>query len=111
MDMVVKRFEIYFVELDPTIGSEINKTRPCVIVSPDDMNRALHTVIIAPLTSTIRNYPTRVDCIVTKRKGQIALDQLKTIDKSRLRNKIGLLNSATQHSVLETLIEMFKPDL
>ncbi len=64
MDMVVKRFEVYWINLDPTLGSKINKKRPCVIISSDDLNRVLNTVIIAPLTSTVKNYPTRINCFV-----------------------------------------------
>ncbi|MCH5596910.1 type II toxin-antitoxin system PemK/MazF family toxin [Niabella ginsengisoli] len=99
---------MYFIELDPTRGSEINKTRPCVIISPDDMNRVLNTVIVAPLTSTIKNYPMRVNCIVAKRKGQVALDQIRTIDKNRLKTKIALLRHSTQNEIVEILLEMFK---
>lgn len=106
--MVAKRFDIYFVELDPAQGSEINKTRPCVIISPDEMNRALNTVIVAPLTSTIKNYPTRINCVVAKRKGQIALDQIRTIDKSRLKSKLTSLSKNKHQEITDILIEMFK---
>ena len=106
MDLV-RRFDIFFIELDPTIGSEINKTRPCVIISPDEMNNALNTVIVAPLTSTIRNYPMRINCIVQGKQGQIALDQLRTIDKSRLKNHIENLNQETQNKLINTIIAMF----
>ena len=106
MDLV-RRFDIFFIELDPTIGSEINKTRPCVIISPDEMNNALNTVIVTPLTSTIRNYPMRINCIVQGKQGQIALDQLRTIDKSRLKNRIENLNQETQNKLINTIIAMF----
>lgn len=106
MDMV-KRFEIYFVEFDPTKGSEISKTRPGVILSPDEMNEALNTVIIAPLTSTLKNYPSRVNCLVKNKKGQIALDQIRCVDKSRLKNKLAKLSENEQTEVLEILQEMF----
>ena len=106
MDLV-RRFDIFFIELDPTIGSKINKTRPCVIISPDEMNNTLNTVIIAPLTSTIRNYPMRINCIVQGKQGQIALDQLRTIDKSRLKNRIENLNQETQNKLINTIIAMF----
>ena len=105
--MVVKRFEIYFADLDPTMGSEINKTRPCLIISADDINRALNTVIVAPLTSTIRNYPTRVNCLVSGKNGQIALDQLRTVDKQRLSEKLEVLDPKTGKLVLEVIAEMF----
>ncbi len=105
--MVVKRFEIYFVDLDPTIGSEINKTRPCVIISGDEMNNALHTVIVAPLTSTIRIYPTRINCFVGNKHGQIALDQPRAIDKKRLSKKLSVLDAKTGEAVIKVLLEMF----
>lgn len=105
--MVVKRFEVYFVELDPTIGGEISKTRPCVILSSLEMNRVLNTVIVAPLTSTIRNYPSRVNCEVKGKQGQVALDQLRTIDKMRLRKKLSILDNQVSQQILTTLAEMF----
>ncbi len=101
------RFEVYFVNLDPTIGSEIKKTRSCVIISPDEMNHNISTVIVAPLTSVLRNYPTRVSCKVEGKKGQIVLDQIRTIDKSRLIKKTDTLNKTTQKKVLNILREMF----
>ena len=104
---MVNRFEIYFVEFDPTKGSEINKTRPGVILSPDEMNDALNTVIIAPLTSTLKNYPSRVNCKVKNKDGQIALDQLLCIDKSRLKNKLSKISEKEQAEVLEVLRKMF----
>lgn len=104
---MVKRFEIYFVEFDPTKGSEISKTRPGVILSPDEMNETLNTVIIAPLTSTLINYPSRVNCLVKNKKGQIALDQIRCVDKSRLKNKLAKLSENEQTEVLEILQEMF----
>ena len=103
----VFRFEVYFVNLDPTIGSEIKKTRPCVIISPDEMNHNISTVIVAPLTSVLRNYPTRVSCKVEGKKGQIVLDQIRTIDKSRLIKKIDTLDKTTQKKVFSILREMF----
>ena len=101
------RFEIYYVNLDPTIESEIKKTRPCVIISPNEMNRHIATVIIAPLTSKLRNYPTRVPCKVEGKQGQIVLDQIRTVDKVRLIKKIGTLNKLTQNKVFGVLKEMF----
>lgn len=106
--MVVKRFEVYFVQLDPAVGSEINKARPCVIISPDEMNKVLNTVIAAPLTSKVKGYPTRVDCIVDGKQGQVALDQIRTIDKQRLKNKLGVLDKRTASQVLLILKEMFE---
>ncbi|MBW2358965.1 MAG: type II toxin-antitoxin system PemK/MazF family toxin [Deltaproteobacteria bacterium] len=88
MAVVVKRFDVYLVNLDPTMGSEIQKTRPCLIISPDEMNRHIRTVIIAPMTTAGKDYPTRVSCRFKGKKGQIVLDQIRTIDKSRLVNKV-----------------------
>ena len=109
MGLVVEysRFDIFLVNLDPTIGSEIKKTRPCVIISPDEMNRNISTIIVAPLTSRLRNYPTRVPCKVNDKQGQIVLDQIRTVDKSRLIKKIDFLNKRVQRKVFETLNEMF----
>ena len=105
--MVVKRFEVYLVNLDPTVGSEIKKTRPCLIVSPDEMNRHIATVIIAPMTTKGRNYPTRVACNFEGKSGQVVLDQLRTVDQKRLVKKLGKIDKKTQQSVLSTLAEMF----
>jgi len=105
---MVKQYEIYWVNLDPPKGSEINKKRPCVVISPEEMNKNLHTVIVAPLTSTIKPYPTRVAIFIDKQKGQIALDQIRTIDKIRLSNKIGVLTNETIAKTKSILVEMFK---
>lgn len=104
---MVKRFEIYFIDLNPTIGSEISKIRPCVIISPNEMNNALNTVIIAPLTSTIKKYPMRVNCKVDGKNGQVALDHLRSIDKRRLKAKLTTLDKPTQEEIIETLLNMF----
>jgi mRNA interferase MazF len=105
--MDYKRFEVYLINLDPTIGSEIKKTRPCVIISPDEMNRNIATVIIAPLTSKLRNYPTRIPCRVEGKQGQIVLDQIRTVDKIRLIKKLDFLNKNVQTKTLKVLNEMF----
>ena len=105
--MVVNRFDVYIVILDPTIGSEIQKTRPCLIISPDEMNRHIATVIIAPMTTKGQSYPTRVACTFQGKEGQIVLDQIRTIDKSRLARKLGKINKETQSDVLSVLNEMF----
>jgi mRNA interferase MazF len=107
MGLVIKRFDVYLVALDPTIGTEIKKTRPCVVISPDEMNRHIATVIIAPMTTKGYDYPTRVSCIFQKKKGQVVLDQIRTIDKSRLVQKIGRLSDFTQNKVLSVLQELF----
>lgn len=104
---MVKRFEIYFIELDPTRGSEIKKTRPALIISPDVMNEALNTVIVAPLTSTVKNYPSRINCEVKRKKGQIALDQIRTVDKVRIQKKLAVLKEPDQIKVLNLLAEIF----
>lgn len=101
------RFDVYYVNLDPTIGSEIKETRPCIIISPNEMNYNIATVIIAPLTSKLRNYPTRVPCKVNGKQGQVVLDQIRTVDKSRQIKKIATLNKITQTKVLNVLREMF----
>ena len=106
--MVVKRFEVWLVNLDPTIGSEIKKTRPCLIVSPDDINKYLDTVIAAPLTSATRAYPTRVNCTFQKRNGEVTLDQIRTVDKKRFIRKLGTLDKATCETVCELLQEIFQ---
>lgn len=107
MDLVVKRFEVYLVNLDPTVGSEIKKVRPCLIISPDEMNSHIETVIIAPLTTKGRNYPTRVNCRFEGKDGQIVLDQIRTVDKSRLVKKLENIPSDIQQEVLSVLMEMF----
>ncbi len=107
MGMVVKRFDVYLVNLDPTVGSEIKKTRPCVIISPDEMNRWIATVIIAPMTTKGRPYPTRVACQFQGKAGQIVLDQIRTVDKSRLVRKLGRIGESVQAEVLGALAEMF----
>lgn len=104
---MVKRFEVYLVNLDPTLGSEIQKTRPCAIVSPDEMNRHIQTVIVAPMTTKGRKYPTRVECKFKGKKGQVVLDRIRTIDKTRLVKKLGELTEDTRKEVLRVLTEMF----
>jgi len=107
--MVAKRFEVYLVNLEPTKGSEIKKTRPCLIISPDEMNRHIDTVIVAPMTTKGRRYPTRVSVTFQGKVGQIVLDQIRTIDKSRLIRKLGLISKQIQNRVLLVLNEMFAP--
>jgi mRNA interferase MazF len=107
--VVVCRFDVFLVNLDRTIGSEIRKTRPCVIISPDEMNRFIRSAIIAPMTTKGRPYPTRVDCSFAGKDGQIALDQVRTVDKTRLVKRLGRLEAATQGEVLNALAELFAP--
>ena len=105
--MVVKRFEVYLVNLDPTLGREIQKTRPCLIISPDEMNDHISTVIVAPMTTKGLDYPTRVKCQFEGKKGQIVLDQIRTVDKIRLVKKLGKISASTRKEVLVILLEMF----
>jgi len=105
--MVVNRFEVYIVILDPTVGSEIQKTRPCLIISPDEMNHHIATVIVAPMTTKGRSYPTRVACSFQGKVCQVVLDQIRTVDKSRLARKLGKIDDKTQREVLSVLNEMF----
>ena len=107
MAVVVDRFDVYLVNLDPTVGSEIRKTRPCLIISPDEMNRHIRTVIIAPMTSTSKDYPTRVPCVFKKKHGHVVLDQIRTIDKERLVKKIGTIDEKVQLEVSSVLQRMF----
>ncbi|MBW6473771.1 MAG: type II toxin-antitoxin system PemK/MazF family toxin [Anaerolineaceae bacterium] len=107
MDMVIKRFEVYLINLDPTIGKEIKKTRPCLIISPDEMNKYISTIIIAPMTTKGRNYPTRIPCQFDGKDGQIVLDQIRTVDKIRIIRKLGKINTSTQKEVLTALTELF----
>ena len=101
------RFDILLVSLDPSQGHEINKTRPCVIVSPNEMNKYIKTLIVAPMTSKIRNYPTRIPVVFESKEGTIALDQIRTIDKSRIIRNLGTLDTKIANTVLETLGKMF----
>src|SRR5260370_32467672 len=109
MAVVIRRFDVYLINLDPTIGSEIQKVRLCLIVSPDEMNRYIRTVIVAPMTTKESLYPTRVACRFAGKHGQIVLDQLRAVDRARLVRRIGKMQVATQQRVLTTLAEMFAP--
>ncbi len=105
--MPVKRFEVYLVALAPAVGHEIQKTRPCVVISPDEMNRHIQTVIVAPMTTVRRDYPTRVPCTFENKRGQIVLDQIRTVDRKRLVGNLGAINRQGQSKVLQILQEMF----
>jgi len=104
---MVSRFEVFLINLDPTIGVEIKKTRPCLIISPDEMNDFIQTVIVAPMTTKARAYPTRVACRFGGQDAQIVLDQIRTVDKRRLIKHLGRIDERTQDSVLAILAEMF----
>lgn len=107
--MAVSRFDVWLVNLDPTLGAEIRKTRPCLVISPDEMNRYVRTVIVAPMTTAGRPYPTRVSCRFRRREGQVVLDQIRTVDRARLVRKLGTLDRRTRRRVLEVLAEIFAP--
>src|SRR5437660_6672887 len=107
--MAVNRFEVYLVNLDPTVGVEIQKTRPCLVVSPDEMNHHVRTAIIAPMTTKGRSYPTRLPCRFRGKDGQVVLDQIRAVDQRRLIKKLGRLDSKTASEVLQVLTEIFAP--
>jgi mRNA interferase MazF len=107
--MAIKRFAVYLVNLDPTVGSEIRKIRPCAVVSPDEMNLHIRTVIVAPLTTQGQPYPSRVTCRFQGKQGQVVLDQIRTVDRVRLIKKLGRLDPKTAAQVLDVLQEMFAP--
>jgi len=105
--VVVNRFDVVLINLDPTVGSEIKKTRPCLVISPDEMNRHIRTVIIAPMTSASKDYPTRIPCRFKKKEGQIVLDQIRTVDKTRLVKKLGVIDANAQLKVMSVLQQLF----
>ena len=105
--MVTTRGDVHLVRLDPTLGSEIKKTRPCVVVSPDELNRHLRTAIVAPMTAGGKAYPWRIRCRFQNRSGYVALDQLRTVDQERLVTRLGALAPGTLTEVLAALQEMF----
>lgn len=102
-----RRFEVWLVSLDPTRGAEIRKTRPSVVVSPDEMNQHVRTVIVAPMTTVSRNYPSRVRVRFEGKTGQVALDQIRAVDRARLQRKLGALPTATARRVADVLVELF----
>ena len=106
--MEVNRFDVFLVALDPTLGHEIKKTRPCTVISPDEMNHHIGTVIIAPMTAKGRSYPSRVDCSFQGTHGQVILDQIRTVDRIRLVKKLGHLSPGASDRILEVLAEMFQ---
>jgi mRNA interferase MazF len=107
--MEVNRFDVYLVTLDPTLGSETQKTRPCLVVSPDEMNHHIRTVIVAPMSTKGQPYPTRVPCRFKGKAGQIVLDQIRTVDNTRLVRRLGRLDPKTGIKVLALLAELFAP--
>lgn len=108
MEMVtICRFDIFLISLDPTQGHEINKTRPCLVISPDEMNNFLATIIIAPMTTKTREYPTRVSINFSGKQGEVVLDQIRTVDKARLVKKLGTISKLEATAVLNVLQKLF----
>ena len=107
--MVISRFDVFLVRLDPTEGHEIQKTRPCVVISPDEMNRNIETVIVAPMTTGGQPYPSRIPVEFQGRAGQIVLDQMRTVDRRRLIRRLGPIDSAAADLVIDVLGRMFAP--
>jgi mRNA interferase MazF len=102
----ISQYEIYWISLDPTVGGKMKKTRPCVILSPDEINHYLKTILVAPLTSSIRNIPFRIKMFVRGKPNMIALDQMRAIDKSRFQNKLGEADKETIRKIKQTIHEM-----
>jgi mRNA interferase MazF len=107
MAMVIKRFEVWLVNLDPVIGNEISKTRPCLVISPDEINGILGTVTIAAMTSANKPYPQRVNCVFKGKSGQVALDHIRSVSKLRLVKKLGTMDEKTSRLVCHVLTEFF----
>ena len=105
--MAMKRFDVYLVSLDPTVGSEIQKTRPCLIVSPDEMNKYLNTIVLAPMTTTLKRYPTRVAVQHEGKKGMIVIDQIRTVDRIRILKVLGKLTKSEIRTCKEVIRETF----
>lgn len=102
-----RRDEVWLIALDPSKGSEIRKTRPCLVVSPDEMNEPLQTVLVAPMTTTMRSYPTRVSIAFRSKTGQVALDQLRAVDRQRLVRRLGAISTKSALQISQVLVEMF----
>ncbi len=105
--MVIKRFEVWLVDLNPVVGSEISKTRPCIIISPDEVNKLLATVTVAAMTSATKPYPQRVNCTFQNKTGQIALDHIRSVSKLRLIKKLGEIDEPTNRKVCQKLVDFF----
>jgi mRNA interferase MazF len=105
--MEIKQYELVLVNLDPTIGSEMKKTRPCAVISPNEMNKYLQTIVVAPLTSSSKPYPTRVEIKQTKTKGWIVLDQIRTVDRIRIFKKLGNLTTSEIETVKAVIKETY----
>jgi mRNA interferase MazF len=101
------RDEVWLIRLDPSMGSEIKKTRPCLVVSPNEMNEPLQTVLVAPMTTTLRNYPTRITVSFRGKAGQVVLDQIRAVDRGRLLRKLGVISARAARETSNALCEMF----
>jgi mRNA interferase MazF len=108
MGMVIKQFEVWLIELDPTKGSEIKKTRPCLVMSPNVVNKYLNTVSVIPMTTTIKPYPTRVNCIFKGTSGQLMVEQMRGLDKTRLKKKLGILDAEYCKTTCDLIVEAYK---
>lgn len=105
--MEIKQYELVLVNLDPTVGSEMKKTRPCAVISPNEMNKYLQTIVVAPLTSSSKPYPTRVEIKQTKTKGWVVLDQIRTVDRTRIIKKLGILTTSEIEAVKTVIMETY----
>jgi mRNA interferase MazF len=105
--MEIKQYQVFLVNLDPTIGSEIRKTRPCVIISPNEMNRHLRTIVIAPMTTSLKKYPTRVKVKLQNKHGDVVIDQVRTIDKQRIIKNLGSLSNVEIKNIKSVIRETF----
>lgn len=105
--LVAGRFDVHLVRLDPAVGAEMRKTRPCVVVSPEEMHRNLYTVIIVPMTGTSTGFPSRVRSTFDGKAGELALDQIRAVDVSRLGKRLGRLDTATARKLADALVELF----
>jgi len=108
MGMVMHRFDIWLINLNPATGKELRKTRPCMIISPDESNERLATIIAVPMTTVLRKYPTRINCNFQSKKGQLAFDQMRTFDKTRLVKHLGVMDTSTSKKACTLLKEMFE---
>jgi len=104
--MVINQYEVYLINLDPTVGHEIKKSRPCVVISPNEINHNIATIIIAPMTTKSHNYPTRLPLTFDNKKGYVVLDQIKTVDKKRLIKKLGKLATSKTKKIKNIIKEM-----
>ena len=108
MDMVIERYGVYLAPFNPTFGVEMGKTRPCVVISPDELHKAVRTVIVAPLTGTRKRFPYRIDCVFDGKQGQIALDQMRSFDRLRFIRHLGQLDHVTADRMVRVLLELFR---